>query len=87
MQAYCVKCRAKREMKDPKSITMKMVSQQLKALVLHVAQRCSESVKHNADHSIGYKYGLDIFNRRISSPFLLRKGRSNFHRHLLGCLK
>ena len=23
MQAYCVKCRAKREMKDPKSITMK----------------------------------------------------------------
>jgi hypothetical protein len=23
MQAYCVKCRAKKEMKDPKSITMK----------------------------------------------------------------
>jgi len=23
MQAYCVKCRTKREMKDPKSITMK----------------------------------------------------------------
>lgn len=23
MQAYCVKCRAKREMKDPKAITMK----------------------------------------------------------------
>ena len=23
MQAYCVKCRAKSEMKDPKSITMK----------------------------------------------------------------
>jgi Zn finger protein HypA/HybF involved in hydrogenase expression len=23
MQAYCVKCRAKREMKDPQSITMK----------------------------------------------------------------
>ncbi|MFC1912710.1 DUF5679 domain-containing protein [Chloroflexota bacterium] len=23
MQAYCVKCRAKREMKDPKTITMK----------------------------------------------------------------
>jgi len=23
MQAYCVKCRAKREMKDPKKITMK----------------------------------------------------------------
>jgi len=23
MQAYCVKCRAKREMKDPKSTTMK----------------------------------------------------------------
>ena len=23
MQAYCVKCRAKREMKDAKSITMK----------------------------------------------------------------
>jgi hypothetical protein len=23
MQGYCVKCRAKREMKDPKSITMK----------------------------------------------------------------
>ncbi len=23
MQAYCVKCRAKKEMQDPKSITMK----------------------------------------------------------------
>ncbi|MFC2072875.1 DUF5679 domain-containing protein [Chloroflexota bacterium] len=23
MQAYCVKCRAKKEMKDPKAITMK----------------------------------------------------------------
>ena len=23
MQAYCVKCRAKREMKDPRPITMK----------------------------------------------------------------
>jgi len=23
MQAYCVKCRAKKEMNDPKSITMK----------------------------------------------------------------
>jgi len=23
MQAYCVKCRAKREMRNPKSITMK----------------------------------------------------------------
>ncbi len=23
MQAYCMKCRAKREMKDPKAITMK----------------------------------------------------------------
>jgi Zn finger protein HypA/HybF involved in hydrogenase expression len=23
VQAYCVKCRAKREMKDPKNITMK----------------------------------------------------------------
>ena len=23
VQAYCVKCRAKKEMKDPKSITMK----------------------------------------------------------------
>jgi len=23
MQAYCVKCRAKKEMKEPKSITMK----------------------------------------------------------------
>ena len=23
MEAYCVKCRAKREMKDPKAITMK----------------------------------------------------------------
>ena len=23
MQAYCVKCRSKKEMKDPKSITMK----------------------------------------------------------------
>lgn len=23
MQAYCMKCRAKKEMKDPKSITMK----------------------------------------------------------------
>ena len=23
MQAYCVKCRAKREMKNPKTITMK----------------------------------------------------------------
>ena len=23
MQAYCVKCRAKKDMKDPKSITMK----------------------------------------------------------------
>lgn len=23
MQAYCVKCRAKQEMKDPKNITMK----------------------------------------------------------------
>ncbi len=23
MQAYCLKCRTKREMKDPKSITMK----------------------------------------------------------------
>ena len=23
MEAYCVKCRAKKEMKDPKSITMK----------------------------------------------------------------
>jgi len=26
MQAYCVKCRAKREMKDAKAITIKMVS-------------------------------------------------------------
>ena len=44
MQAYCVKCRAKKEMKDAKAITMKrrMVSQQLRVYALHVAQRCLE---------------------------------------------
>jgi hypothetical protein len=32
----------------------------MNALVPYAVQRCLKSVKHNADRSIGYKYGLDI---------------------------
>jgi len=41
MQAYCMKCRAKKEMKDAKSITRKMVNRQPKVSVLRVLLRCS----------------------------------------------
>lgn len=42
MQAYCVKCRSKKEMKDPKSITMKNGRPPLKEHAPYVALRCSE---------------------------------------------
>jgi len=40
MQAYCMKCRAKREMKDAKSITMKSGSQRLRVYAPCVEPRC-----------------------------------------------
>ena len=42
MEAYCVKCRAKREMKDPKSITMKNGKPATQGSVRFVGLKCSE---------------------------------------------
>jgi len=40
MQAYCVRCRAKKEMKDATAITMKNgASQQLRECALYVGPR------------------------------------------------
>ena len=46
MEAYCVKCKAKREMKDPKEITMKN-GRQPRAYAQPAAPRCSESARPN----------------------------------------
>jgi len=40
MQAYCVKCRAKREMKDAKSITMKNGKPATQGVCRFAAPRC-----------------------------------------------
>ena len=41
MEAYCVKCKAKREMKDPKEITMKNGRPANKVSAQPAAPRCS----------------------------------------------
>ena len=47
-----------------------MVNRKPEVLVPPVAQRCSESGRHNPDYNIGIKFGLDILFVKISSPFL-----------------
>jgi len=42
MQAYCMKCRTKREMKDAKSITMKNGRPATQGHARRVGQKCSE---------------------------------------------
>jgi hypothetical protein len=51
-----------------------MAVQQLRGSVPYVAQRCSKSVKHNADRNISHKYGLDISN---GSPALFDDPETN----------
>ena len=48
MQAYCVKCRAKKEMKDPKAITMKNGKPATQGGVPRVGLKCLESERHKA---------------------------------------
>ena len=44
MQAYCVKCRSKKEMKDPKNITMKNG----KPATQGVCPSCGTKIAHQA---------------------------------------
>lgn len=48
MQAYCMKCRAKKEMKNPVSIKMKNGKPATKAPALVAARRCSKSGRARA---------------------------------------
>jgi len=43
MQAYCAKCRSKREMKDARAITMRNGKPATQGVCPTVAPRCSES--------------------------------------------
>jgi hypothetical protein len=45
MQTYRVRCRAKKEIKDPKAITVKNGEQPLREYALHVGQRHLESAR------------------------------------------
>ena len=71
MQAYCMKSRAKKEMKDAKSRTMKMANQQLKVYAPPVVRRCSELGRHDSDYNTRIKYGPDISTRDVQPIFLI----------------
>jgi hypothetical protein len=42
MQAYCITCRTKREMRNPKTIKTENGQPAIKALVRNVGQKCTE---------------------------------------------
>jgi len=52
MQAYCVKCRDKREMKEPKAVTMKNGRQATKVYASYAGQRCSSWERAKAGISV-----------------------------------
>jgi hypothetical protein len=48
MEAYCMKCRVKKEMKNPKAITMKNGKPATQGTCPSATQRCFELVKPRA---------------------------------------
>lgn len=55
MQAYCMKCRAKKDMKDPKPIIMKNGKSATQGTCPSCGTRCSELERRNPDYSIRFQ--------------------------------
>jgi hypothetical protein len=73
MEAYCVKCKAKREMKDTKEITMKNGRPATQGVSQPAEPRCSGSARANkaaAQASLSNLININRYANRKTLPFV-----------------